>query len=108
MQNLTLQIFLKSIHFIALIVESVVCDQKFHQMCPPPRVSPDDLQNNDYQNSNIKKVGGINLKQICKINILAHDTGAENFFSKVSRKKPRHRIKKIKEFRRGCHYRSFG
>ena len=31
----------------------------------------------DYQNSNIKKVGGINLKQICKINILAHDTGAE-------------------------------
>ena len=36
----------------------------------------------DYQNSNIKKVGGINLKQICKINILAHDTGAENMFSR--------------------------
>ena len=32
----------------------------------------------DYQNSNIKKVGGMILKQICKINILAHDTGAEN------------------------------
>ena len=32
----------------------------------------------DYQNSNIKKVGGTILKQICKINILAHDTGAEN------------------------------
>ena len=44
MQNLRLQIFLKSIHFIALIVESVVLDQKFHQMCPPPRLSPDYLQ----------------------------------------------------------------
>ena len=81
MQNLRLQIFLKSIHFIALIVESVVLDQKFHQMCPPPTLSPDYLQSIsggiDYQNSNIKKVGGINLKQICKINILAHDTGAE-------------------------------
>ena len=32
----------------------------------------------DYQNSNIKKVGGTILKQICWINILAHDTGAEN------------------------------
>ena len=41
MQNLTLQIFLKSIHFIALIVESVVLDQKFHQMCPPTRLSSD-------------------------------------------------------------------
>ena len=45
------------------------------------RVSPEYLQTIsggiDYQNSNIKKVGGINLKQICKINILAHDTGAE-------------------------------
>ena len=82
MQNLRLQIFLKSIHFIALIVESVVLDQKFHQMCPPTYRSPDYLQSIsggiDYQNSNIKKVGGINLKQICKINILAHDTGAEN------------------------------
>ena len=89
MQNLRLQIFLKSIHFIALIVESVVLDQKFHQMCPPHRLSPDylqsisrlsldDLQNNDYQNSNIKKVGGMILKQICKINILAHSTGAGN------------------------------
>ena len=75
MQNLRLQIFLKSIHFIALIVESVVLDQKFHQMCPPPRLSPeylniisrlspDYLQNNDYQNSNIKKVGGTILKHI--------------------------------------------
>ena len=45
-------------------------------------LSPEYLQNNDYQNSNIKKVGGINLKQICKINILAHDTGAENINSK--------------------------
>ena len=36
------------------------------------------LQNNDYQNSNIKKVGDPILKQICKINILAHVTGAEN------------------------------
>ena len=79
MQNLRLQIFLKSIHFIALIVESVVLDQKFHQMWSPSRLSPDDLQNNDYQNSNIKKVGGTILKQICKINILAHDTGAEKF-----------------------------
>ena len=82
MQNLRLQIFLKSIHFIALIVESVETDEKFHQMCPPPRVSPDYLQSIsggiDYQNSNIKKVGGTNLKQICKINILAHGTGAEN------------------------------
>ena len=43
-------------------------------------LSPDYLQNNDYQNSNIKKVGGINLKQICKINILAHDTGAEKTY----------------------------
>ena len=42
------------------------------------RLSPEYLQNNDYQNSNIKKVGGMILKQICKINILAHDTGAEN------------------------------
>ena len=42
------------------------------------RLVPDYLQNNDYQNSNIKKVGGMILKQICKINILAHDTGAEN------------------------------
>ena len=48
------------------------------------RLSPEYLQTIsggiDYQNSNIKKVGGINLKQICKINILAHDTGAENNF----------------------------
>ena len=44
MQNLRLQIFLKSIHFIALIVESVVLDQKFHQMCPPTYRSPDYLQ----------------------------------------------------------------
>ena len=82
MQNLKLQIFLKSIHFIALIVESVVLDQKFHQMWSPTRLSPDYLQSIsggiDYQNSNIKKVSGINLKQICKINILAHGTGAEN------------------------------
>ena len=82
MQNLRLQIFLKSIHFIALIVESVVLDQKFHQMCPPHRLVPDYLQTIsggiDYQNSNIKKVGGTILKQICKINILAHDAGAEN------------------------------
>ena len=42
-QNLTLQIFLKSIHFIALIVESVVLDQKFHQMCPPLTLSLDYL-----------------------------------------------------------------
>ena len=45
-------------------------------------LSPDYLQTIsggiDYQNSNIKKVGGTILKQICKINILAHDTGAEN------------------------------
>ena len=41
-------------------------------------LSPEYLQNNDYQNSNIKKVGGMILKQICKINILAHGTGAEN------------------------------
>ena len=75
MQNLRLQIFLKSIHFIALIVESVVLDQKFHQMCPPltlspeylqsiSTLSPEYLQNNDYQNSNIKKVGGTILKHI--------------------------------------------
>ena len=68
MQNLTLQIFLKSIHFIALIVESVVRDQKFHQMCPPPRLSQHYLQTIsggiDYQNSNIKKVGGRILKHI--------------------------------------------
>ena len=46
------------------------------------RLVPDYLQSIsggiDYQNSNIKKVGGTILKQICKINILAHDTGAEN------------------------------
>ena len=42
------------------------------------RVSPEYLQNNDYQNSNIKKVGDPILKHICKINILAHGTGAEN------------------------------
>ena len=59
MQNLTLQIFLKSIHFIALIVESVETDEKFHKIGYPPTLSPDYLQSIsggiDYQNSNIKK-----------------------------------------------------
>ena len=81
-QNLTLQIFFKSIHFHALIVDNAALDQKFHQMCPPPTLSPDYLNiisgGIDYQNSNIKKVVGRILKQICKINILAHGTGAEN------------------------------
>ena len=54
------------------------------------RVSPEYLNiisgGIDYQNSNIKKVGGRILKQICKINILAHGTGAENLKrSKTSR-----------------------
>ena len=87
MQNLRLQIFLKSIHFIALISKPWIQDEEFSKLGKSAdylniisTLSPDDLQNNDYQNSNIKKVGGINLKQICKINILAHDTGAENEF----------------------------
>ena len=61
-----------------LIKNFTKCDHPPDYLQTISRVSPDDLQNNDYQNSNIKKVGGINLKQICKINILAHDTGAEN------------------------------
>ena len=43
MQILTLQILFKSIHFHALIDESVIFDQKFYQMCPPPRLSPEVL-----------------------------------------------------------------
>ena len=95
MQILKLQILFKSIHFYALVDESVIFDQKFckigypstlsqHYLQTISRVSPEYLQNNDYQNSNIKKVGGINLKQICKINILAHDTGAENYPKKIT------------------------
>ena len=84
-QNLTLQIFFKSIHFHALIVDNAALDQKFCQMCPPPRVSQHYLQTIsggiDYQNSNIKKVGGRILKHIFWINILAHSTGAENTFT---------------------------
>ena len=89
MQNLTLQIFFKLIRFLALTHQPWKCDQKFYQMCPPPRlsqhylqtisrVSPEYLQNNDYQNSNIKKVVGRILKQIFWGNILAQSTGAEN------------------------------
>ena len=75
MQNLTLQIFFKLIRFLALTHQAWKCDQKFHQICRPPRLSPDYLQsisrlspeylqNNDYQNSNIKKVVGRILKHI--------------------------------------------
>ena len=68
MQILTLQILFKSIHYHALIDERVIFDQNFCQKCPPPTLSQHYLQTSsggiDYQNSNIKKVGGTILKHI--------------------------------------------
>ena len=49
--------------------------------------------------------GGARLK--IKVQTPLVKNWRKTFFSKVSSKKSRHCMKKIKVFRRGCHYRSF-